>query len=301
MLLWEMCQHTRFIGATTSEMCLWIEPLGLSRYAFWASNLTYESIESICIKFAFRCWICIYICYLLWAHYYHHYVVLLYNLRHLGLSNEYKYYKIVLGDPAYVILSDPLVALAMAADNWYSANYVAMAVAQVSQLQDAWLYIRGCLYLSRFVWFAYLGMQAGSFMIKRRQREDSFAPVDPALLAVSTYIYCGLIMSLICNTPMVWLMYGSWYVFLPPLMYQEAIETISLVIFVTLLMAILPLGFSRILVLWQHRQANRVRPTSSRMLKQSTSDYTYNDLKALILLSLSMRKHNVRMLGGTLH
>ncbi|CAK4709381.1 unnamed protein product, partial [Aphanomyces euteiches] len=62
---------------------------------------------------------------------------------------EYIRYQIMLGDPGYVVLTDPFVSLAMFVDIWCGPPYVIMAVMRVSQFHDLWAYALGCMYLSR--------------------------------------------------------------------------------------------------------------------------------------------------------
>ncbi|KAH9103129.1 hypothetical protein AeMF1_020454 [Aphanomyces euteiches] len=189
----------------------------------------------------------------------------------------------------------------MSIDIWGGISYVAIGISRVSQFQNLWLYVSSCAYLSRCVWFAYLGMQIVSFIVKRRRREALYSPVDPGLLAIATYIYYGVIMSAIATTPMAWLFYASWYVFLPSSLNNEATETITGTILVTLVSASLPLLFSRLASLWHHRKKNKVGPTTSVVSKLQVSNFGYNDLKAWFLLSLTLTKRAKRSTGGTLH
>ncbi|KAH9103131.1 hypothetical protein LEN26_003757 [Aphanomyces euteiches] len=285
---WKWCQHQRLLGMPLPEICLWIDQLDVTRYAIWSCSLIYESPQSIWIKFIYRI--------------YRQYRPLLANLRHIGFSSEYTRYKIVLGDPAYVILSDPFMSFAMAIDIWWGISYTAIGVSQVSQFQDIWLYVSSCFYLSRCVWFAYLGMRIMLSIVKWRQWEASYAPVDPGLLSIATYIYCGLAMSVIATTRMVWMFYASWYAFLPSSLYSQSVEIITSIVVLTLLMATLPVIFSHSVIVWQRlKSGNRVGSMSSRKLIRRVSNYTYNDMKAIILLSLTMKKESKRSRGGTLH
>ncbi|KAH9138134.1 hypothetical protein AeRB84_017496 [Aphanomyces euteiches] len=202
------------------------------------------------------------------------------NSTHLGLSKDYLRYEIVLGDPAYAILSDPVVSFVMVLDIWWSVSYVTIAVIRVSQLQDIIVNINGCLYLSRCVWLAYLGMRTMASVVKWRCWEASFACVDPGLLAILAYIYCGPIIALFGTTRLVFIYYVLWNIGLSSDLHGHGVEAITVVVFVTVLMATLPLPYSRQMAWWHHRK-NRITPFYPRKLKNNLSHYTYNDMKAL--------------------
>ncbi|CAK4717942.1 unnamed protein product [Aphanomyces euteiches] len=102
------------------------------------------------LKFAYRCVLSLYVMRILWKHYYVHYIVLLSNLREFGIASKYTRYDIVVGDPAYSILSDPFMSFAMVVDIWWNIDYISLALMRVMQCQDFWLYMWGCMYLSRY-------------------------------------------------------------------------------------------------------------------------------------------------------
>ncbi|KAH9146695.1 hypothetical protein AeRB84_009447 [Aphanomyces euteiches] len=164
---------------------------------------------------------------MLWLRYYRHYIPLLYNLRHIGLGPDYTRYEVVVGDPAYAILTDPVVSLAMAIDLCWGMGYTVLADSSVAQFHDFWLYVRGCIYISRSVWLSYLGMQILSAIVKWRRWETSYAQVDPAFLAISAYMNSGPILSLMCSTPIVWLFYYMGNFFQSAKSDDEGIECIS--------------------------------------------------------------------------
>ncbi|CAK4725652.1 unnamed protein product [Aphanomyces euteiches] len=186
---WQLCQHGQIVAIDVSDLCVWVEATAQeSSYTVWAVASVLETPESCWAKFLFRTLLTIYV---LYVRYYCHYVILLSNLRQVGISPQYTRYKIVVGDPAYAILSDPVVSVGMVVDTLWGVPYIAVALIQVTQFQDVWLYISGCVYLSRGVWFAYLFMQVLSAMVKKWGWEASFPPVDPGFLAIAAYIYCG--------------------------------------------------------------------------------------------------------------
>ncbi|KAH9140700.1 hypothetical protein AeRB84_015090 [Aphanomyces euteiches] len=196
----------------------------------------------------------------LWKSYYRHYRVLLSNLQRIGIAPEYVRYQIVVGEPTYAILCDPIVAFGMALDTWLGVAYRALAIIGVTQFQDVWLYISGCMYMSqcvrqddrddilpnyRFVYvcFGFLSKRIFSSVVKWRRWEASFAPVDPALLSICAYLYSGPLLSVMGSTRLVSLFYQLWGIFLPPDRRDQAVEGITATIAVSVLMCLLPLLF----------------------------------------------------------
>ncbi|KAH9112900.1 hypothetical protein AeMF1_012830 [Aphanomyces euteiches] len=299
---WQICQHERYMSMTWLEFCLWIEETAPTQYTAWGVTYINEGHPSMWSKFTFRCILSMYVVRVLWKRYYRHYIILLSNLRHVGIAQRYVRYEIVVGDPAYAILSDPLVSFCMVVDIWWNVDYISFAFMRVTQFQDIWLYISGCMYLSRYVWFAYLGLRIMSFVVKRRRWESLFAPMDPGLLAIGAYIYAGPIISVLGTTKMAWIFYFMWPFFLPPEMSEQAVEAITVVSFVSVLMMTLPVIASRLFMIWENRidlkLVDKVHPTGST---SSFSNYTYNDMKAYLLLSLTMKKQSRRTSGGSVY
>ncbi|KAH9189739.1 hypothetical protein AeNC1_008279, partial [Aphanomyces euteiches] len=197
---WQQCQHGYVFMIEQSEQCVWLEEVAVDRYIVWTATAVRETSETLLAKCFFRFLLTCYVLYALWCRYYRHYKILVVNLRHVGVSAKYTRYEIVVGDPAYAILSDPVVSLAMVIDMLWGVPYYAISLIYLTQFQDLWLYCNGCIYLARSVWYAYFWTRIFSFIIKWRQWEASFAPVDPSLLAMSTYIYSGPVVSLLCGT-----------------------------------------------------------------------------------------------------
>ncbi|KAH9103134.1 hypothetical protein LEN26_015170 [Aphanomyces euteiches] len=281
----QFCQQGCLFGMPVVDLCVWIDQIeetnaNSTQYMVYAASLIHESNVSIWLRFTFRCFVSIYVLYRLWTNYYAHYRPLLTNLSSLGLSKDYRRYEIVLGDPAYAILSDPVVSFVMVLDIWWSVSYVTIAVIRVSQLQDIIVNINGCLYLSRCVWLAYLGMRTMASVVKWRCWEASFACVDPGLLAILAYIYCGPIIALFGTTRLVFIYYVLWNIGLSSDLHGHGVEAITVVVFFTVLMETLPLPYSRLMAWWHHRK-NRITPFYPRKLKNNSSHYTYNDMKAL--------------------
>ncbi|KAH9119572.1 hypothetical protein AeMF1_007807 [Aphanomyces euteiches] len=156
---WQMCQHNQLLTLTLSTSCVWLEEIDANRYTFWVTFALSAFPTIRWVKVIVRGLLTIYITYILWIRYYRHYSVLLSNLRQHGMAQNFVRYKIVIGDPAFSVLSDAVVSVAMVGDMFTSLPYVGLAHLQVTQFEDAWLYISGCMYLSRGVWYALLFMR----------------------------------------------------------------------------------------------------------------------------------------------
>ncbi|CAK4739471.1 unnamed protein product [Aphanomyces euteiches] len=185
------------------DLCVWIDQIeetnaNSTQYMVYAASLIHESNVSIWLRFTFRCFVSIYVLYRLWTNYYAHYRPLLTNLSSLGLSKDYRRYEIVLGDPAYAILSDPVVSFVMVLDIWWSVSYVTIAVIRVSQLQDIIVNINGY----------------------------------PGLLAILAYIYCGPIIALFGTTRLVFIYYVLWNIGLSSDLHGHGVEAITGTIYI---------------------------------------------------------------------
>ncbi|KAG9400892.1 hypothetical protein AC1031_009614 [Aphanomyces cochlioides] len=301
---WQFCQHNRILTMTYSELCIWmVEQSESEQYTVWWAASQLESPTTSWIKFAYRWLISSYIIYLLWRRYYCYYIPLLSNLQHIGLAADYVRYEIVLGDPAYAILSDPVVSLAMAVDLWWGMGYMILAIIGVAHYHNFWLYVNGCIYLSRYVWLSYLGMQLLSAIVKWRRWENWYAQVDPAFLAISAYLYSGPIMSLLCSTRIsaksdneaIECISGKGFPF------REACIRSSWHFVVSMVMSTLPFQYSRIVMAWCRQKSNRVGPRKIRSIEGNVSNYEFNDLKARLILAFTMKKQTKRLAGGILH
>ncbi|CAK4419347.1 unnamed protein product, partial [Aphanomyces euteiches] len=154
------------------------------------------------------------------------------------------------------------------------------------------------------VWFAYLCMRGLSAVVKWRRWEASFAPVDPGFLAICAYVYGGPMTSAIVLSPVTWLAKKSYSFFLPSALHGQAIESSLITIFFTLAMAQLPLVYSLAATKWsRYKQRRRLEKSRREIATISFSNPAYNDIKAIILLSMVMRKHHPTCptTGGSLH
>ncbi|CAK4676942.1 unnamed protein product [Aphanomyces euteiches] len=305
---WRICQHQCLVGISFGEFCFWLDEVVDSvqdsnspRYEVWVAIYPLETPQLSWFKFIFRSVVSTYVLRVFWTRYYRQFGPLLHNLRTIGFGSEYMHYDVVLGDPAYAILIDPFVSFAMFVDIWCGAPYLGMATIRVSQFQDMLSYALGCMYFSRTVWFAYLCMRGLSAVVKWRRWEASFAPVDPGFLAICAYVYGGPMTSAIVFSPMVRLTRKSFSYFLPSALHGQAIESSLITIFFTLAMAQLPLVYSLAATKWsRYKQRRRLEKSRRETATISFSNPAYNDIKAIILLSMVMRKHHPTT-GGSLH
>ncbi|KAG9400945.1 hypothetical protein AC1031_009667 [Aphanomyces cochlioides] len=175
---------------------------------------------------------------------------------------------------------------------------------RVSQFSDLWAYALGCMYLSRTVWFAYLGMRGLSSFVKWRRWESLFAPVDPTFLALISYFYGGPMTSFVTRTPVAWVFRRTFDVLLTEPQKEEAVEGILGILIYTVMMSTGPIIYSRVAVLWRDYRHGRCVKLGAQSTNQKTFSLpSYNDLKAVLLFSLVMRKQSSSCLsiGGSLH
>ncbi|KAG9405363.1 hypothetical protein AC1031_004470 [Aphanomyces cochlioides] len=235
---WQICQHNRLLTLTMSEFCIWLEEVGATRYIFWVviALSVYPEVRWFKLFTLGLCHLCALGTLLLSL-----YCPQIQPSSVWFIAKIYEY-EVVVGVPAYAVLSDPVVSVAMVLDMLSSLSYFALALLQVTQFQEAWLYIFGCVYLSRGVrrvypnsddqfemqvWCAFLFMRIFSIFVKKRRWEASFGPVDPGLLAISAFVYTGPLVSLLGATRMVGLFYVLWSIFLPDELHDQAIECFS--------------------------------------------------------------------------
>ncbi|KAF0725542.1 hypothetical protein Ae201684_016018 [Aphanomyces euteiches] len=299
---WQICQHNLVLSLEIGESCIWLEEIGSNRYVFWVAValIAYPATRWIKVTCIFRCFLTLYVIFVLWTRYYYrHYVVLLSNLRQFGLSQKYVRYRVVVGAPVYAVLSDPIVSLAFMIDLGSTLSYFALAHLQVTQYRDFWVYASGCVYMSRTVWYAFLVMRVASIVVKKIQWESNFGPVDPGLLAVCAMLYSGPIVSLVGSTHLQIFVHELLSLPLPYEHRDQAIECFPAASMFIFAMAFLPLVFSRFSLDFLVLVANRVYP--AKLSNLFVSDYKYNDVKAYILLMLTMEKHAKYETGGSLH
>ncbi|CAK4917283.1 unnamed protein product, partial [Aphanomyces euteiches] len=145
-----------YFGLLSAHACVWLEPLPPETtetdlyFAYFGTN-TLEGVRWSWFKMTFRCLLTIYILFVLWWRYCRHYRALFLGLRQVGMGEQYSRYQVIVGDPTYLILSDPFVSLVMIIDISFVPEYIAWSIFRVCQFQDILAFFLGCFYSSRFV------------------------------------------------------------------------------------------------------------------------------------------------------
>ncbi|CAK4123313.1 unnamed protein product [Aphanomyces euteiches] len=224
------CQTAYYFGLLSAHACVWLEPLPPETtetdlyFAYFGTN-TLEGVRWSWFKMTFRCLLTIYILFVLWWRYCRHYRALFLGLRQVGMGEQYSRYQVIVGDPTYLILSDPFVSLVMIIDISFVPEYIAWSIFRVCQFQDILAFFLGCFYSSRFVWCGYLAMRCLSYLVHRRQWETKFTPIDPGILGIGAFLYGGPAMTLMGNTSIMVLFHFVWGILLPAERRDSGIES----------------------------------------------------------------------------
>ncbi|OQR85721.1 hypothetical protein ACHHYP_11493 [Achlya hypogyna] len=125
----------------------------------------------------------------MWRRYYCHYSHLVRSLRQHGYETH-DTFKVIIGDPATIVLLDPVVCVAFIVDSLASIDYASRAMLRATQIESLVTFGLATLYLSRVLWFAYAGLTMASFVLKRL-RTIPFVPLDTTTLALSISILAG--------------------------------------------------------------------------------------------------------------
>ncbi|KAH9130597.1 hypothetical protein LEN26_008369 [Aphanomyces euteiches] len=208
------CQRNYYYGIVLSDSCVWLEPLLLGTssdiYTVYFGTIVWEGQLWSWLKLAFRSLLTLFILRVLWLRYCCHYLPLLRGLEDIGVDDQFYRYEVIVGDPTYLILSDPRVTTVMVADILLTTpSYVAWSVLRVCQYNDLIAFGLGCLYLTRSVWCGYFAMRCVSYIAKVRRWEHKFAPIDPG----STWQYILMAIYLII-----------WSLFLPSTLVFQAVD-----------------------------------------------------------------------------
>ncbi|KAH9115220.1 hypothetical protein AeMF1_010737 [Aphanomyces euteiches] len=222
------CQRNRYYGTVVSDACIWLEPMALENsrdvYMVYFATFVWESAFWSWFKICARCCLTLFVLRVLWQRYCCHYLPLLHGLKALGVDNRCIHYEVIVGDPTYLILSDPRVSLAMTVDILLTPPYVCWSVLRVCQYEDLVAFSLGCFYSARFVWSGYFAMRCLSYVVKAQRWGSKFAPIDPGILGFGALLYGGPFMSFIGNTPLMAIFQITWTIFLPEALETQAIE-----------------------------------------------------------------------------
>ncbi|CAK4103050.1 unnamed protein product [Aphanomyces euteiches] len=192
-----------------ANACLWIEPAAsASKHAavvFTFGGTTHEPLMFCWFKFAARLAMSLSILRLMYHDYYRHYKPLVANLKTLGLLGErHAMYLVEMGDPAFLIFTNPWMTLLLGLHFYLDIVFVGLASVRTSQLVDFGEFCLGCLYCASLMWYGYLALRTATFFVKRYHWEAYCLSVDPGYLAFAATIYAGPLFYTLANT---------WFVF----------------------------------------------------------------------------------------
>ncbi|CAK4795157.1 unnamed protein product, partial [Aphanomyces euteiches] len=224
------CQRNYYFGVVSSDSCIWLDPLPVVEssskdlYMAYYGTYVWEGASWSWFKVTFRCLLTIYILTVLWRRYCSHYQSLLVGLREIGLGDQYSRYEVIVGDPTYLILSNPLVSLVMVVDIVLGPAYI------------TWSILR--------VWCGYLAMRILSYAVHLRGWESKFTPIDPGVLGLGAFLYGGPVMTLFGSTSLMVLFHATWKLFLPSEPHIDTIEIAAGMVTGFFVMAGLPVVYS---------------------------------------------------------
>ncbi|CAK4182839.1 unnamed protein product [Aphanomyces euteiches] len=207
------CQRAYYFGMVWMDVCLWLEPLMPDEtssedvYMAYYATVVWASALWGWFKLSLRCLLTLFILRVLWQRYCRHYISLLHALQDIGVEERFSRYDVIVGDPTYLILSDPRVSVAMVADIVTATAYV------------TWSTLR--------VWQGYLAMRFLSYVAKARRWELKFAPIDPGMLGLVALLYGGPVISLLGTTSLMAIFHTSWSLGLPSRLEFQAIDYAS--------------------------------------------------------------------------
>ncbi|ETV91644.1 hypothetical protein H310_13890 [Aphanomyces invadans] len=305
---WHHCLHAVMAGLPLGEVCVWFESTPHPRdVVVYHAMIIWENVGWCWGKLLFRCLLTTYILSVLWRRYYKHYAGLVHNLRTVGVHDDAPFaaYEVIVGDPTYQILRDPVVSIVMVLDIWLGMAYVAIATERVSQYEDWWQFLLGCMYTSRYVWNGYLMMWILSRVAKRCCWERWFSPVDPSFLGVMAYFYGGPILLLVGNTSLMVPIHALWDVAAPAQDRDYYMEVMPGCAFWSIVMASVPVTASTSVTLGRRvrRLWGGAQPHDDLLSGRHFCPRQYNDVKSRFVLKIAMRRvaYEVPLEGGSLY
>ncbi|KAH9130600.1 hypothetical protein LEN26_008372 [Aphanomyces euteiches] len=158
------CQRNYYYGTVFSDSCLWLEPMPPliateDSYEVYFSSFVWEHAIWSWFKFGYRCLLTLYILQVLWQRYGRHYKDLFQSLHSIGVQEDhYRHYEVIMGDPTYLVVSNPLVSLVMMIDIMLAPDFIAWSVERVTQFRDISSFSLGCFYSSRVEWIFFHAM-----------------------------------------------------------------------------------------------------------------------------------------------
>ncbi|KAF0713063.1 Aste57867_4539 [Aphanomyces stellatus] len=200
------CQLGRMVGLPFATYCLWIEPDNATNsFRVQFGGTKWETPVYTWVKFLARLVLGGYIGHQLWTQYYRHYQPLVLNLKSIGLndadaSSMYTKYVIQIGDPTYLVLNNPVVAVLVILDMYLGMATMGFNSIRSSQMKDVWQFSLGCFYGSRAMWSSFLVLRCATSFVKRHRWEEWMEPVDPGVLSIVVVFYAGPIFYMFCDS-----------------------------------------------------------------------------------------------------
>ncbi|KAF0695035.1 Aste57867_14116 [Aphanomyces stellatus] len=294
------CQHDMVSVFGVAVCCTWTELFDQEQdmYQVYHSSLLFEPPLFTWTKFGYRGCLSCFVGYIIWHKYYREFDPLMRNLRAIGLDDKYKRYVVQLGDPTWLVLSHPLVSLAMVLDILVNSVYGGAAIFRTSQLNDMFQFFLGSLYGSRTVWAAYLAMRYMTPVTKYMNWEHCFQPVDAGLLALTASIYAGPVFYFISHTPVVWVFQYIGALPVPAEKKAEQYDAAASTFAILLTMASVPIINSFVSQrLHEHRKKN-APPATGPQVKYAHGNF--NDWKHRIMYRWHKQSTNV-IEGGAIY
>ncbi|KAG9407757.1 hypothetical protein AC1031_020999 [Aphanomyces cochlioides] len=274
-----------------ANACLWIEPAASNNaVVFTFGGTTYEPWMFCWFKFAARIAMSLSILRLMYLDYYWHYKPLVVNLKTLGLLGErHAMYLVEMGDPAFLIFTNPWMTLLLGLHFYLDIVFVGLASVRTSQLVDFGEFCLGCLYCASLMWYGYLALRTATFFVKRYHWEAYCLSVDPGYLALAATIYAGPLFYTLSNTWFVYFIQNmlSWVPNPDP---DRAIDVAPLCVMIAVLHCVVPLGFAFGYPWLQRRRQVRQYlqgPTTEMAVNYSAEEY--NDIKVTFLKAMLLK------------
>ncbi|RHZ23697.1 hypothetical protein DYB37_008261 [Aphanomyces astaci] len=302
---WCTCQFAVLLGIPIAVGCLWFYSTSSSADTLPSTSITaffsvqlFETFSMCWFKLAYRVALSLYVVWLLWSRYYRHIVALHRSLNRLGLdcTSSCTRYKIMLGDPSGLIMSEFVVAVVVLLDIWMNVSYLSIAFIQVSQVTDVWQLILGCMYT---VWGGALFVCILTVFTKRYKWEAIFTPVDPTVLTIASYIYGGPVLAVFVATPAMVVVYMLRHISLPGKNPVVDMEVSASIVAISLFVSSIPVVYSlaRTYIRYRGGEGPQVYDIQVRLSLVSLLDTHANDPALAITTCPREHRASVATLG----
>ncbi|ETW00498.1 hypothetical protein H310_07112 [Aphanomyces invadans] len=302
------CQHMRHFGITITEQCVWVYPQHGPTLVVFQSLYQWEQVWFLWIKLALRCLLTAYVAWEVRVQYYSHCRALARDIRAFGIPDPVSpihRIEVYIGDPTCLTLGNPIVSTCFVVDVWMSVTSVGEVVLQLSQLDDVVLFMKGCLYASRTVWFAYFSMRYTTVAIKWWRISRWVVPLDPTAIAIGATVLSGPLLYINARTSLVWLQYALWSIGVRD--GDDATEIFPAIVALTTIIGFMPVVLvacvkaSQALVAAFMPSSRTKHETNMDERLRRYSSMEYNDLNQRIVLSLVQSSRSDRTRGGSVY